>query len=125
MYVPFGTKWTYAYCTCQSSFIVGITPYENQMNLNSVSFSSIKTGLRSPITWNFGSLSYREAFFTSSSYVFNLGYLTNPNSNLYFNRNNFRCHVYEGASLSSLKLSSRFSTFSLSSFNTATLSPKS
>jgi hypothetical protein len=94
------------------------------MNLNTVSFTSKKTNLRSTITWNFGPLSYREAFFSTSTYVFNLGFLTIPNSGTYVSRNNFRCLIYEGSNYTSLKLSNNFATFTLSSFTTSTLTPK-
>lgn len=95
-YTPFGNSFTSAatYATCSSSFTVGITPYGTAMNLNALTFNSVLQTSRSKITFTFGANSYRDAFFTTSTYQFNFGFLTNPNSGTYYSRNNFRCMVF-------------------------------
>lgn len=84
-YVPFGNSYASqtTYCTCSSSFTVGITPYGTVMTLNSLLFNSAMETTRSKISFNFGASSYRDAFFSTSTFLFNFGFLTNPNSGTY------------------------------------------
>jgi hypothetical protein len=125
-YVPFGNSFSSVatYSTCSSSFTVGITPYGTSMNLNSLSLNSNFETTRSKISFNFGASSYRDAFFTTSTFQFNFGFLTNPNFATYYGRSNFRCMIFEGSNASSLSLSSSWSTLTLSSFSTVTVTPK-
>lgn len=125
-YTPFGNSYSSAatYATCTSSFTVGITPYGTTMNLNSLSLNSVMERVRSKITFSFGASSYRDAFFSTSTFLFNFGFLTNPNSATYYGRSNFRCMIFEGTNASSLSLSSSWSTLTLSSFASVTVAPK-
>ena len=127
-YVPFGTSTSGTrtqYCQCTSSFTVGITPYGTTMALNTFSANNYMKSTRSRLSFIFGASSYREAFFSSSSFTFNFGFLTNPNAATYYShRSNFRCMVYEGSNSSSLTLSNSWKTLSLSSFSSVTLIPK-
>lgn len=125
-YVPFGNSFgsVASYCTCTSSFTVGITAYGTTMNLNSLAFSSTMQATRSRISYIFGASSYRETFFSTSTWLFNFGFLTNPNSGTYNARSNFRCMVQEGPNSTALSQSSSFSTLSLSSFSSVTITPK-
>jgi hypothetical protein len=91
-YSPSSSKTTY--CTCSSSFTVGITAYGTTMGLNSYTTNTKMTRTRTKISFNFGALSYRDAFFKTSTFVFNLGYITTPNFATYKSRNNFRCIIY-------------------------------
>ena len=93
------------------------------MNFNNLAFSSTMIDARSPISFNFGSNSYRDAFFISSTFNFNFGFLANPSLS-YYNVGNFRCLVYEGANASSMSLSSSWQTITLSSFGSVILTPK-
>jgi hypothetical protein len=126
-YVPFGDT-NYAssstYCTCTSSFTVGITQYGSVSNLNSLTFASAQKAVRSQLSFIFGANSYRDAFFSTSTYVLNYGFLNTPCYNPYQIRNNFRCVVYEGANSTSLSLSSAWKSLSLSNFASVTLTPK-
>ncbi len=126
-YVPFGDT-NYAssstYCTCQSSFTVGITPYGAVAALSSLTFASAQKGLRSSLSFIFGASSYRDAFFSTSTYLFDFGFLSTPCSNPYYTRSNFRCMILQGTSASSLALSSGWKSLSLSSFSSVTLTPK-
>lgn len=118
-----GTRTTY--CQCTSSFTVGITPYGSTMALNTFSANNYMKSTRSRLNFIFGASSYREAFFSSSTFTFNFGFLTNPNAATYFSpRNNFRCMIYEGSNSSSMTLSSSWKTLSLSSFSNVILLPK-
>lgn len=94
-FAPFGNSYSSqtTYCTCSSSFTVGITPYGSVMTLNSLSLNSAMRASRSKISFNFGASSYRDAFFSTSTFLFNFGFLTNPNSGTYRTRNNFRCMI--------------------------------
>ena len=114
------------YCQCTSSFTVGITPYGTTMALNTFSANNYMKSTRSRLSFIFGASSYREAFFSSSTFTFSFGFLTNPNALTYYSpRSNFRCMVYEGSNSSSLTLSSSWKTLTLSSLlSTVTLSPK-
>ncbi len=126
-YVPFGNSYSSitTYCSCTSSFTVGITAYGTTMNLNTLAVSTVTKSARSKISFSFGASSYRDAFFSTSSWQFNFGCLTSPNSGTYYSpRNNFRCMIFEGANSSSMTLSSSWSTISLSSFASVTVSPK-
>lgn len=127
-YVPFGTGTSGTrtmYCQCTSSFTVGITPYGTTMALNTFSANTYMKSTRSRLSFIFGASSYREAFFSSSTFTFNFGFLTNPNAATYYSpRSNFRCMVYEGSNSSSLTLSNSWKTLSLSSFSSVTLTPK-
>jgi hypothetical protein len=97
LYVPFGDT-NYAssstYCTCQSSFTVGITAYGTTANFNSLTFASAQQGLHSKTSFIFGASSYRDAFFSTSYYQMNFGFLTIPSSSIYYARSNFRCMVF-------------------------------
>lgn len=50
-------------------------------------------GVKSPIQFNFGSLSYREAFFDTSYFQFDFGFLYNLANSAKLS-NNFKCLVY-------------------------------
>lgn len=96
-YAPFGdTSYsaTTTYCQCQSSFIVGITAYGTTATFNSLTFSSSQSNVRSKISFNFGASSYRDAFFSSSTYQISFGFLYPPNAVTYQSRGNFRCLIY-------------------------------
>jgi len=128
LYAPFGDN-NYAqlattYCQCQSSFIVGITAYGTTANFNSLTFSASQKGTRSKISFNFGASSYREAFFSTSSYQFSFGFLYTPCSTVWQTRGNFRCLVYEGQNTSVMSLSSAWKSLTLGTFSSVTLSPK-
>lgn len=125
-YVPFGNSFASVatYCTCTSSFTVGITAYGTTMNLNALTFSSTMQATRSRISYIFGASSYRETFFSTSTWLFNFGFLTNPNSATYYARSNFRCMVQEGPNATALSQSSSFRTLTLSSFSSVTITPK-
>jgi hypothetical protein len=126
-WAPFGTNtgsYIATYCQCQSSFTVGITGYGTTMNLNSLAFNSLMQTTRSKFSFTFGASSYRDAFFSTSSWKFNFGLLTTPNSPTYNARSNFRCMIYEGPNSTSLSLSSSWQTLTLTSFTTVILSPK-
>lgn len=126
--VPFGdTSYSTvtSYCTCQSSFTVGITPYGTTAVLSTLTFASAQNGVRSPLSFIFGASSYRDAFFSTSKYQFNFGFLSNPNESPYYSpRSNFRCLVYEGTSAASLTLSSAWKFLDLSPFSNVYLTPK-
>ena len=127
-YAPFGDT-NYAasatYCSCSSSFIVGITAYGSTAIFSSLTFSAAQKLVRSKIEFNFGASSYRDAFFSTSSYVFSLGFLSNPCYTTYTTgRNNFRCLIYEGQNSSAMSLSSAWKSLTLSDFSASTLAPK-
>lgn len=125
--IPFGNSYTSSkttYCTCSSSFTVGITAYGTTMSLNSYATSTKMTKARTKLSFNFGALSYRDAFFKTSTFNFNLGYLTNPNFATYKARNNFRCIIYEGLTSTSMSQSSSWERISLTAFSDVILYPK-
>ncbi len=116
-----------AYCTCQSTFTVGITGRGQQMVFENLNFQSTMQNARSYMAFDFGASSYRETFFATSSYLFNFGWLTNPAST-YNTRGDFRCLIYENSlngSSSSASLSRAWNTLAISNLATVTLSPKS
>jgi hypothetical protein len=125
-YGPFGDSYSsaFTYCTCQSSFTVGITPYSSIGSLQSLTFSSNQRSVRSSVSFNFGVVNFRAAFFSTSYYQFNYGFLNTPCYSPYQQRSNFRCMVYEGPNTTSLSLSSAWKTLTLSNFATVTLTPK-
>lgn len=127
-FAPFGDS-NYAstpttYCQCQSSFIVGITAYGQTATFNALSFSSSQKNVRSKVSFNFGASSYRDAFFSTSTFLFSFGFLYSPCYTPYQTRGNLRCLIYEGQNVSSLKLSSAWKSLTLSNFASATLTPK-
>ena len=79
-YVPFGNSFSSVstYCQCSSSFTVGITGYGTVSNLNSLTFLAPQKAARSTIDFIFGAKDYRDAFFSSSTYRFNFGFLKAP-----------------------------------------------
>ena len=95
-YVAFGNNYSGMthFCTCTSSFTVGITAYGAVSNLNSLTFASQQKNTRSNVEFIFGANSYRDAFYSTSTYLFNFGFLTTPCENPYENRGNFRCMIY-------------------------------
>jgi len=125
-YAPFGDSYSSqsTYCSCSSSFTVGITAYGAVANLNTLTFNSAQNSVRSNLSFIFGANSYRDAFFSSSQYLFNYGFLNTPNYSPYQTRSNFRCMVYEGTNSSVMTLSSAWSTLTLSNFASVTLTPK-
>lgn len=78
---------------------------------------------RSYMTFDFGAYSYRETFFTTSSFLLNFGFLTAPAST-YNTRGDFRCLIYENTNNGTLSLSRAWSTLQLSNLASVTLSPK-
>jgi hypothetical protein len=70
------------------------TPYDNKILLNSLNFVQQDNNQRSPIQFSFQSFSFREQFYSSSTYEITLGFLQAPNVALKTS-NNFRCIVYE------------------------------
>lgn len=124
-YVPFGNSYTSTttYATCTSSFTVGITPYGTTMALDTLAMDSSMTDTRSSIMFNFGATSYRDVFYSTSTFQFDFGFIRNPNA-AFYSRSNFRCMVYEGSNSSSLALSSAWKTLTLSSLSASVLSPK-
>jgi hypothetical protein len=125
-YGPFGNSYSgmSTYCSCTSSFTVGITAYGTVSNLNTLTFRSAQNSVRTNLSFIFGANSYRDAFFSTSTYLFNYGFLNTPNYNPYQIRSNFRCMVYEGSNSSVMSLSSAWSTLTLSNFASVTLTPK-
>lgn len=65
--------------------------------------------VRSYMSLDFGASSYRETFFTTSSFLFDFGWLTNPAST-YNTRGDFRCLIYENVNNGSLTLSRAWKT---------------
>jgi hypothetical protein len=124
-YTPFGNSYSYltTYCTCQSSFTVGITGYGTAMNFNTLTYSSNTQGARSSFSFLFGANSFRDTFFTSSTYVFDFGFTTTPSST-YSSRSNLRCLIYQGSNSTSMTLSTNWRYLSFSSFTSVTLTPK-
>jgi len=125
IYTPFGPNYNSVttYATCSSSFTVGITPYGTTMNLNNLVIDSTMRTSRSSVYFSFGPSSYREVFYSTSTFIFDYGFMRSPNSN-YVSRSNFRCMVYEGPNSTSLSLSSSWSTLTLSNLALVTLTPK-
>ena len=124
-YVPFGNVYNSVttYASCTSSFTVGITPYGTTMALNNLQFDSSMTNTRSKITFDFGASSFRDVFYSTSSFHFDFGFIRNPSAN-YYSRSNFRCMVYEGPNSTSLTLSSAWKTLKLNSLSVVDLTPK-
>jgi hypothetical protein len=81
------------YCTCQSTFTVGITARGQQMLFQNLNFLSSTQAVRSYLSFDFGSVSYTPTFFSSSNFDFNFGFLTSPDST-YNLRGDFRCLIY-------------------------------
>lgn len=123
-YVPFGTSYTSSteYCSCQSTFKVGNTAYGTSMVFDSLSTLSLQNSVMTPISFNFGSYSYREIFFDSSFFQFNFGFLTTPVSTAIGN-SNFKCLVFENNN-NVLTLSDKWKKLDLSSLNSVKLYPK-
>lgn len=82
------------YCTCQSTFTVGITAGGQLMNFQNLVMYSQMASMRAPFSFDFGCKSYRDAFFSSSTFVFNFGFLYEPTQK-YLDRGDFRCLVYD------------------------------
>lgn len=112
-----------AYATCQSTFTVGITGRGTQMVFQNLYFQSSMQNVRSYMTLDFGAFSYRETFFSTSQYLFNFGFLTNPAST-YNTRGDFRCLIYESVGNGTLTMSRAWSTLQLSSLSAVALNPK-
>ena len=75
---------------------------------------------------DFGASSYRETFFTSSSFLFNFGWLTTTTT-IYNARGDLRCLIYENsnnATNGTLTISRAWKTLELSSLAAVKLSPK-
>jgi hypothetical protein len=131
-YAPFGNPsntnaylYSSAYCTCQSTFTVGITGRGQQMVFENINFQSTMQSTRSYMTLDFGASSYRETFFLTSSYLFNFGWLTNP-ATAYNTRGDFRCLIYENTQNStSSTLSRAWNTLELTDLAAVKLYPKS
>jgi hypothetical protein len=129
-YAPFGdatlaSAYTSAttYCSCQSTFTVGITASGQLMNFQNLIMSSQMANMRSPFQFDFGSKSYRDAFFSTSNFVFSFGFLYQP-TNTYLSRGDFRCLIYENNG-GILTLSNDWETLTLSApLTSVTLHPK-
>lgn len=80
-------------CSCTSSFTVALTGYLSTMNLNNLTAETLGRNLKGKFGFNFGANNFREYFYTTSYFEFNLGFLSTPNIN-WRSRNNFRCVVY-------------------------------
>ena len=76
----------------------------------------------SPISFNFGSYSYRKTFFDSSYFQFSFGFLTDTVSSAR-SSSNLRCMVFENDN-DVFTLSDKWLKFDLSSLNAAKLYPK-
>lgn len=73
---PFGPTYNaFTFAKCSSSFTVGITAYGTTANFNSLTFANAQKNARSNIEFIFGANSYRDTFFSSSTYLFNFGFL--------------------------------------------------
>ena len=112
-----------AYCTCQSTFTVGITGRGQQMVFENIQFQSTMQNVRSTLMFDFGAYSYRETFFTSSSFLFNFGFLSTT-ATAYNTRGDFRCLIYENVNNGTLMLSRSWKTLSLTNLASVSLSPK-
>ncbi len=126
-YAPFGDTGygsVSTYCSCQSSFTVGITPYGNVSTFTNLTFNAAQKSTRSKLSFIFGANSYRDAFFSSSYYQFSLGFLYSPCYTPYYVWGNFRCMVFQGPNSSSMTLSSSWKSLSLSNFASVILTPK-
>lgn len=86
-------SYTSSICTGNSLFTVAITQYLTSMNFNNLTYDSSGKSLRGKFGMNFGASSYREVFYTTSYFEFNLGFLSVPNT-AWKAANNFRCVVY-------------------------------
>lgn len=107
-------------CSCTSSFIVALTPFGSVMNLNNFTYESSGKSLRGKFGFNFGASSFRDYFFTTSYFEFNLGFLSTPNID-WKNKANFRCVVYNNGSSS---VNTLWKSITLSSMPTIRLTPK-
>lgn len=92
------------------------------MVFDSLSTLSLQNTVKSPISFNFGSYSYREIFFDSSFFQFNFGFLTTPVSTAIGN-SNFKCLVFENAN-NVLTLSDKWKQLDLSTLSSVKLYPK-
>lgn len=108
-------------CTGSSLFTVATTPYLTTMNFNNFTYESIGRNLRGKFSVNFGASSYRDVFFTTSYFEFNLGFLTTPNTALK-TAGNFRCVIFNNEST---VVSTLWKKFDLSSLTSAKLYSKS
>lgn len=122
-YVPFGTSsYNTEYCTCTSNFKVGNTAYGTSMTYETPTTLSLMKDVKSPISFNFGSYSFREIFYDTSYFQFNYGFLTTPVSTAK-SANNFRCMVFENSN-NVLTLSDKWKTLNMNSLNSVKLYPK-
>lgn len=74
------------------------------------------------MTFDFGASSYRETFFSTSSFRFNFGFLTTP-AITYRTRGDFRCLIYENTN-GTLVLSRTWKTLTVADLAAVTVSPK-
>jgi hypothetical protein len=78
--------------------------------------------VRTTMTFDFGASSYRETFFSTSSFRFNFGFLTTP-AITYRTRGDFRCLIYENTN-GTLVLSRTWKTLTVADLAAVTVSPK-
>lgn len=101
-------------CTGSSLFTVATTPYLTTMNFNNFTYESVGRSIRGKFSVNFGASSYRDIFFTTSYFEFNLGFLTTPNTALK-TAGNFRCVIFNNDSTVVSTLWKKFDLTSLAS----------
>ena len=63
------------------------------MNFEVPTTLSLQNNVKSPISFNFGSFSFRETFYDSSTFQFNFGFLTTPVNDAK-TASNFKCLVF-------------------------------
>ena len=78
---------------------------------------------RSTTKFNFGAFSYRDTFFSTSTFILNWGFLATPAST-YISYSNYRCIIFEGPNSTSLSQSSSFKTLDISPLSSVTIAPK-
>lgn len=107
--------------SCTSSFTVAETGYSSAMSLTNLTYETLGRSLRGKFGFNFGASSFREYFYTSSYYQFDLGFLSTPNID-WRTKGNFRCVVYNNGTSN---INSLWKTLSFSSMPIMRLYPKS
>ncbi|KAL4473220.1 hypothetical protein ABPG72_015601 [Tetrahymena utriculariae] len=117
------------YQSCaQKPFAFNPNPYGQSLEVTDISYEILNNHARGTFSFNFRSISAREEFYSTSQYIFTLGFMASQDNKNALQQNNIFCYVMERdytISNSPFQVSHRWKSLQIgSNFDTITLTPQ-
>ncbi|EAR88266.2 transmembrane protein, putative (macronuclear) [Tetrahymena thermophila SB210] len=112
----------------QNPFVFSANPYGNSLEVTDISYEILNQHARGTFSFNFKSISAREEFYSTSQYIFTLGFMASADNISVLQQNSIFCYVMERdytTTNSPFQVSHRWKTLQIApTFATITLTPQ-